>query len=323
MNIVKPSTNAEKTTGSTVDTIIFSPEEAQAWRPPLFQRPLKVNAKVRELAEGIKRDKGVVPGILTLGKVGKDPAVWLVDGQHRIQAFLMSMEPVGYADVRTIFCPSMADLGNEFVNLNSHLVRMSPDDVLRGLESSTPSLQKIRKTCPFVGYDQIRRRANGSSVLSMSQAIRAWNISSQDVPGSSADSAPAIVGHMCEHEVDNLIKYLTVCDQTWGRDPAYWPLWKMLNLTLVAWIYRRQVLAQPPSTSKAKHIAGEYWPRMMMALSTDGHYLDWLTGRQLTDRDRSPAYQRCTTIMGQRYTELTNGIKMIWLRPPWSLGQKC
>ena len=51
----------------------------------------------------------------------------------------------------------MAEMGDAFVALNSRLVNMRPDDILRGLEGSIPALQEIRASCPFVGYDQIRQ----------------------------------------------------------------------------------------------------------------------------------------------------------------------
>ena len=42
-------------------------------------------------------------------------------------------------------------MAEDFVILNTALVRMGPDDVMRGLEGSVPTLQKIREVCPFVG----------------------------------------------------------------------------------------------------------------------------------------------------------------------------
>jgi hypothetical protein len=49
----------------------------------------------------------------------------------------------------------MADMGEEFVNLNSQLVTMRPDDIRRGLEGTIEALPTIRRECPFVGYDMI------------------------------------------------------------------------------------------------------------------------------------------------------------------------
>ena len=43
LKIVKPATKPEKTTHSTVDTVMFTPETIKKWRAPPFQRPLRVN----------------------------------------------------------------------------------------------------------------------------------------------------------------------------------------------------------------------------------------------------------------------------------------
>ena len=85
---LKLTSSAERTTRTKVDTIEFSVDEAKGWALPPFQRPLQVNAKVLVIAEGIKEDGGVVPGILTFGMLGGKK--YLVDGQHRREAFFRS-----------------------------------------------------------------------------------------------------------------------------------------------------------------------------------------------------------------------------------------
>lgn len=170
----KPKSGPEKATKTTVETIGFSRDEANDWKVPPFQRPLRVNDKVRLLAEQIGNDGGVIPGVLTFGVIGRDR--FIVDGQHRREAFVLSGKAEGYADARTCYFDTMAEMGEEFVRLNSQLVRMRPDDILRGLESSLPSLQAVRAACPFVGYDMIRR-GDRCPILSMSAVLRAWHIS--------------------------------------------------------------------------------------------------------------------------------------------------
>lgn len=145
---------AERTTRTKVDTIGFTQADAEAWLLPAFQRPLRVNAKVLEIAEGIKADGGVMPGILTLGVInGK---TYLVDGQHRREAFFQSGCDTGYADVRYCEFESMAEMADEFVRLNSQIVRLKPDDILRGLEAGNEHLRRLRKACPWIGYGFFR-----------------------------------------------------------------------------------------------------------------------------------------------------------------------
>lgn len=145
LKIVKPATPAEKSTRSTVDTVELTPSLIDTWQVPGFQRPLRVNAKVLALVEEIKQAGGVVPGVLTLGVVGG--IRYRLDGQHRLEAFKLSGLDLGYADVRTVFAADLAELGEEFVRLNSRLVTMRPDDILRGIEATYPALQLLRKRC--------------------------------------------------------------------------------------------------------------------------------------------------------------------------------
>lgn len=142
---------------SSMETMLVARDQATSWVIPPFQRPLRINDKVRSLAEDLKANGGFISGVLTLGKLKGDRLIYLVDGQHRVEAFKISELPEFIADIRTCTYDSMADMADDFVLLQQSLVRMRPDDVLRGLEASTHSLQVIGKTCPFVGYDQIRK----------------------------------------------------------------------------------------------------------------------------------------------------------------------
>lgn len=302
-----------KNTRTTVETIIFTREEALAWELPPFQRPLRINAKVIQVSEKIKEDGGVIPGVLTLGVV--DRRKYLLDGQHRRAAFDLTELLEGYADVRTCFFDCMADMGEEFVNLNSRLVVMRPDDVLRGLEDSLPSLVAIRKACPFVGYDQVRR-SGSSAVLSMSALLRSWRGSANDSPGATGgDSAATLAKNLTQEESALAIRFLTLAAKAWGREPEYHRLWLALNLTMCAWLYRRIVVSS--HSALTKRISEEQFCKCLMSLSADSAYVDWLLGRSLGDRDRSPAYMRIKTIFSGRLLQDT-GVRYRFPKPVWA-----
>lgn len=312
----KPKTSAEKATQSVQETILFTAEEAKAWKLPPFQRPLRVNEKVKELATAIGNDGGIIPGILTFGVL--KGSRYLLDGMHRRESFLLSGKEEGYADTRTKFFDSMAEMGKEFVLLNSRLVNMRPDDILRGLECSLSTLPQIREKCPFVGYDHIRR-SDRSPIVSMSILLRVWEISKRDVPGSYAMTASAIAEGMQEDDTKEVIRFLGCCYKAWGRDHEYQRLWASLNFSLCAWLYRRTVLTA--HSVKSVRLNDETFTKAMMSLSADRDYLNWLVGRQLGDRDRAPAYTRITNICAARIREET-GNKVSFPRPAWALGHK-
>lgn len=314
LNIVKPSTSSEKQTRTTVDTVELSEKLVASWRLPPFQRDLRINAKVSAVTEEIRKDDGVLPGILTVGVL--DGVTYIVDGQHRLAAWRQTGLDYGYADVRTHFFESLGDMAKEFVRLNSSLVKLRPDDIMRGMEPSTPSLQKIRKKCPWIGYDAVRRSPN-APVLSMSAFVRMWASSKQEVPaGGSSVEALAVLEDDAETNI--AIEFVQTCFEAWHRDHEYARLWSALNLTVCAWLYRRIVLGERiSSTSRTARFTKDDFRKCLMALSADGQYLDWLVGRNLSERDRGPAYNKIKAIFARRY-ERETGKSVKLVQPAWS-----
>lgn len=309
---ITESRESPRSIRTTVDTVEISPEIVAAWALPTFQRPLRVNDKVRELAVVVKRDGGVMPGVVTLGYL--DGQNYLLDGQHRREAFLLSGCKTGLVDVRILHFATMAEMGREFVALNSQLVRMRPDDVLRGLEGTIDGLAKIRQACPFVGYDMIRRYER-SPVMSMSTLLRCWAGSSTEVPANMSVSARHLALELTDIEAAHLIEFLEQAFRAWGRDPQSYRLWGALNLTLCMWLYRQVVRGQGgPSTTRA---TAEVFGKCLMSVSANSEYLDWIFGRKMTERDRGPCYRRLRQIFADRIE--AEGVRARLLpRPAWA-----
>lgn len=313
--LTKPKTEEQKITKTVMDTILVTPQEVKRWKAPPFQRPVKENSKVFALAEQMKADSGVWPGVVTLGKYQGD--IYIIDGQHRRAAFLISSLPEGYTDVRIHQIESIAQMGEEFVKLNSQLVRMGPDDILRGLEPSMPALQMIRKLCPYVGYDSVRRGEN-SPMVSMSTALRCWAGSSHIVPSTGGMSAFDIAHVTDEESAAQLCEFLYLAHNAFGRDPQYYRMWATLNLTLCMWLYRRLVIEKMPAVKRHMHFTRDLFQKCMMSLTADALYVDWLQGRHLAERDRAPAYNRVRMIFTKRASEELPGQKVLMPSESWS-----
>jgi hypothetical protein len=303
---------------SAMETQIYTANQIGAWRVPPFQRPIRVNNKVAALAETISRDGGVIPGVITLGTVKGETAIYIVDGQHRLEAFRISGLPECIGDFRLCAFESMAEMAEEFVLLNSALVRMRPDDVLRGLEASVRALRKIRSECKFVGYDQIRRGTT-SPILGMSLTLRAWNGSIPETPTTTHGglSATQIAESLTEDAADDLVQFLTVAHASWGRDNEYVRLWGALNLGLCMWLWRRLVKDGDRGIKRHVRLNIKQFSTCLTALSADGHYLEYLVNRQLSDRDRGPAYARIKRIWAARLHGEIRG-KIMFPQPAWS-----
>lgn len=304
----------------TMDTRTVSRKEACNWLVPPFQRPLRVNGKVLGLAERIKADGGVIPGVITLGVVSGKKIPYIIDGQHRIEAFKLSEVPEAYVDLRVLEFSDLGDMGQEFVNLNSRLVTMRPDDVLRGMEAGLPALAYIRQHCPIVGYGQIHRNET-TEALSMSVLLRAWFSSGKETPGSGAENgsvaniAQAVTMDAAK-EIADTVKML---ERAWGRNLEYARLWNGLNLTICFWLYRRLVLGHANKMKRVSKVTKNVFELAMTSLSASKSYLDWLVGRRLTQRDRGPCMSKIRTIVAKRMLAET-GVRPLLPLPSWCSG---
>lgn len=309
---MKPKTSFEKKTKTVVDTLMITPELVDKWKAPAFQRPLRENRKVIELSEKMKIDGGVIPGVITLGVLGEN--IYLLDGQHRVAAFKLSGLSNAYVDIRKHYFETMAEMGNEWVLLNSALVRMTPDDILRGIESGSEVLQLIRKRCPFVGYNYVRRGPQ-NALMSMSSALRCWRASQSDIPSNATGCSGQVIAETMDlDDADTLCNFLTIAREAFGDDAEYGRLWGALNITICMWLYRRMVVTQ--WSPRIPRLTIELFRKCLTHLSTSEDYLAWLVGRLLSERDRSPAYMRIRNLFTDRLNKET-GKRTMMPSPAW------
>lgn len=317
--VLKGAREAPRGASSRMETLIINQKMMADWVVPSFQRPLRINDKVRALAEDIKRDGGVIPGILTLGVISGDQrrVHYIVDGQHRIEGAKIAAVAECIADVRIITFKNMTEMAEEFVNLNSAIVRMQPDDILRGLEQSLPALRTVRQGCNFVGYDQVRR-GDGSPLIGMSSVLRCWEGTITDVPGIGGKGAQVIATNMTIEDAQQLVVFLNTCVAAWGPETENYRLWGALNLTMCMWIWRRLVLDKDRFGNKHYVVlTPETFKKCLMAVAASAEYNDWLLGRKMGERDRSPCYTRVKTIFAERLkADGTPKVKM--MAPSWS-----
>ena len=314
----KGAKTAPKVHSSTMDTLLLSVDQVNKWQVPPFQRPVRVNTKVMALAEEMKQTQTIV-GMITLGHLAKDNADYIVDGQHRIEAFRISGLGEVISDVRVIDFDTMADMADEFVNLNTALVRMRPDDLLRGVTPSLPHVQHLMESCPFIGFDNVRRRDASGPVVSLSAVLRCWHTSEGDTPSSTARYGIAqIAAQLDGDSAGKLTGFLELALHAWGRDPEYYRLWGNINLALCMWLYRRTVLVrdQRKGTARSTVLTREEFRKCLMALSANSNYVDWLQGRLLNDRDRSPCLTRMKAIFMRRMLD-ERGEKIKLPQPAW------
>lgn len=289
-------TKAEKAMRTTTDILVMSPDQFKEWKDPPFQRPLCRNAKVQAMVQKVKAD-GIIPYTLTVGIHAG--IKYLLDGQHRREAyFIATKDGLGevYAEVRYMYFDSMAQMGDEYANLNTALVKQRPDDILRAKEGSSEALQLIRQRCKFVGYDMIRRQEK-SPILGMSAFLRCWYGSAAETPSHTAPTAREIADTFLIEDAALCCDFAILAERAWGREPEYKRLWASMNLTLCMWLYRRLIVNPDPTVTK---LSKEQFRLCLTALSAAGDHIDWLVDRKMSDRDRGPCYNRIKKVFVSR-----------------------
>jgi len=116
-----------------------------------------------------------------------------------------------------------------------------------------------------------------------------------------------------------LVVFLNIAMSAWGRDTEYSRLWSVLNITLCMWMWRRLVLDKERGVKRYVVLNNDQFRKCLMSVSADTNYVDWLIGRHLSNRDRSPAYQRLKSIFARRLTEdgKLGKAKVLLPQPVW------
>jgi hypothetical protein len=311
LRIERPTTQAEKKIAVTHEAKIVTIKDLDELILPKFQRPLKVNKKVQEVAEGIKASGGIIPSAFTIGLF--EGRRYLVDGQHRREAFRISGLSEGYVELRIVSFGSLAEMAEEFKRINDRINPLKPDDMLRAMEASSPRLAKIRRACPYVGYDNIKR-GDHTPIISMSSLLRSWAGSAYDTPHVRTNVVQ-LAEELSDDELGHLLGFMDLAFEAWGRSEEFLRLWNSLNLTLCMWLYRRLVVA--PHSNKVRQIDRDQFSSCLHAVSAAGGYVLYLTNRALSQQSTGPTYDRLKGIFLARLEQDDPSRKHYLPSPTW------
>jgi hypothetical protein len=296
-----------------METKLLSLEELDSWVLPPFQREEQQTKKVIEFAEMLKQNGGMIGGVIHLGLLrGETAPIYLVDGQQRRSACHLSERDTFIADTSLKVYDSMVEMAEDFRKVNSRLVPLKPDDLLRACEVTHAPIAQLRKDCPFVGYGNIRRQES-SPVLSMSAALKSWFGSGLQTPGATGQ-AINMLDQFTDTQRQLLTVFLLMAYHAWGVDKTNARLWSNPNLTMCMYLYRKLML-EPNNRRGA--VPGEMFGKCLMSVSANSSYYDWLQGRHLRERDRSPCYKRLRFIFAERLTKEYGGKTFRMPSPSW------
>jgi len=306
---METGSTAARSGKKTVDLAFeVTAKSMERWEVPSFQRPVTVNARVKQLAEHIQLE-GVIPGRLSIGVCkGK---MYRVDCQHRLEAFKISGLNEAAAEVEYEEFDTMRDMAKRYLELNEPLKRMGPNDKLKAMELYVPILHKIRKECPFVGYSSGRSEKS----IPMSRTLSAWAVSAWPQPIGSPGCIVDLASTMTDEESEQLIIFLHLAKHAWGLDSEYSSLWRSPTIVLCMWLYRTMVLDRHSAHSSV--LTAQVFTKCMMSLSSDQEYLDWIVGKNTAAIHTRPAYVRIKNKFIKR-ARREMGQKISMPAPEWS-----
>lgn len=296
------------------EVVLLTPAMRASWRKPPFQRETRETPKVLAVAHYIKEHEVIPGGPITLGRLADGPSDrwYVLDGAHRLAAFKIANRPEVLCEVRRVVVASMREMAEQFIMMNSRLVNMRPDDILRGYEETNKSLRDLRKRFSFIGYDQIRRRTD-SPIVGMATLLRSWRNSANDTPRSTGVSASQLGETFGPEDAEQLAAFVTEAQAAWKRDPEYLRLWNAVNLIMCMWLWRRLVVDQERGVKRYVALTPAKFRACLYAIARNADYLDWLKGRaRLSEHERSPCYRRLARIFRD---ELGGSTKMP--QPEW------
>lgn len=277
---------------------IVTLQDIESWKMPSFQRPFVNNTKVKAISKEIATNGHEIPGWIILGKLGDD--TYLLDAQHRVNAAKMSGISEFLAKVELIQFDSMAEMGQHFIRENSKIVSLKPDDILRGLRDQSDVLQLL-ESCPVIAYDNVRRGGgiNTRPMVTMSNALRAWDASRGEVPGGSVSAIEALNG-MSISDAQHLVEFLNLAKECWGTDSTYNALWNRTNLVMCMWIYKLMVIGiNRLDKSRFTKMSREDFQKGLIGL-TDNTYSQFVIGKNNITNFRVPLYNRMKKIFLER-----------------------
>jgi hypothetical protein len=116
-----------------------------------------------------------------------------------------------------------------------------------------------------------------------------------------------------------MVVFLATAHAAWGRDPENFRLWSNLTLALCMWLWNRLVMDRDRFGNKRYAVLTvNDFKKCLMSVSADADYLAWIIGRNLSDRDRSPAYTRLKAIFVRRLNQDAPSKKWQLPSPAWA-----
>lgn len=271
--------------GVRSEVVVVTVALVNSWERPDFQRMFKQTKNVVDATNQIGRTEEI-PGTIWIG-------VWegrsyVVDGQHRIEAFLGANIAEALASVAFKAFDSYDAMARFYRMINTPLRSFSAQDNLKAAAVEYESLRIIEREATFASWYKPKR--NSGKTIQISSMVRFWGMARSDAPGGSAQVV-AVAAGMNKLAAHRLCVFGSLCHDAWGTDSGYAALWGGLNFPVVLWLYARTVLRDPEPSLRVTRLDQPAFKKALVSLC-DESYVDWLRGRNSLQNFRSPCYNK-------------------------------
>ena len=284
---------------SRVVKIRLTPEVINSWLKPDWQRPIRYNAKGRQLCEVLKTTHKL-DSVLLVGVVKRRNGkylLYLVDGHHRKTIFLKAGIPYMDVDVKFVYVDEVEDLSDVYLTCQDQITKSTANDNLKGLAVTNNAISTIGSKCEFITYEGVRLGTTTSSV-NMSTVIQIWYDSMLDPPKKNtltpSKSITELAKKLTDDEADQIVQFMLLCKDRFEFTKLSSGLWKHINLVLCLWLYRILVwkeVWEGGEEYSVTHLTPKQFGVGLSGLKNDKYYLTLNKKKLSSPVDRKEAYQ--------------------------------
>lgn len=315
---------------SRVVKIKLTPDVIKSWLTPYWQRPVRFNAKGRQLTEDIKLTRKL-DSVMIVGVVKKRNGkfdLYLVDGHHRKAAFLRSGAPYMDIDVKFVYVDKVEELSPLYLNCQEQITKSTANDNLQGLAVTNEVLQHIKSKCEFITYEGVRLGTIAHSI-NMSTVVQIWYDSMLDPPKKNTLTPSVSITELAKKltvdDADHIVQFMTLCRDNFEFKKLSSGLWLHINLVLCLWLFRVLVLREVwegGEVYKVKHLTPRQFGVGLLGLKNDKYYLTLMRKKLNSSVDRKEAYQSIAKLFASnlRSCGVVSNPKLP--RPQWAYGKK-
>jgi hypothetical protein len=272
----------------TVNDVLIDRHLAlEVWQVPEYNRETTDTKKVNELVEALLREPVLRYDHFIISC--RECVLRKVDCNHRVRAFEKSGLPAIRVNIHYIRFDSEEEEVEAYRQKQYQLKRSTPNDRLKVVARTHQPLQRIAELCNFVTFDKACAGQAGK-LVTMSTVVQVYEWSKTNPPRSrSVSSIEDLAKTLTAEDAAQIVEFLLLCREYFEvKNPS---LWKVSNLTLCLWLYRRLIWREEVEDTRWSRMTSQEFGSGLGALSNTT-YAGRITNKTLShDTDRNAIWR--------------------------------